>query len=306
MLGRLGDLGAPQGAAPRRPDRRHRLHGAAPARRRCASARRTSTCWSGPTAIATCPRCCGGRREPCDPHVGLRLDRDETYADLPVARGPGVRAWVTVMRGCDRFCTFCIVPVRARPRAQPAGARRSLEQVRAAGRRRRVARSSSSARPSTRTATTAGTSRASCARPPPYRASHGIRFTSPHPADMTDAVDRRHGRVPRRDAAAPPAGAVGLRPRARAHGARLHRRPAYEALVERLRERVPGIALSTDVIVGFPGETDDDFAATEALLRRVRYDSAFLFRYSAREGTRAAKLARTTCPTTRRAAGSSV
>ena len=52
---------------------------------------------------------------------------------------------------------------------------------------------------------------------------------------------------------------------------------------------MPGIALSTDVIVGFPGEDEDDFAATESLLRRIRYDSAFLFRYSAREGTRAAK-----------------
>jgi tRNA-2-methylthio-N6-dimethylallyladenosine synthase len=63
----------------------------------------------------------------------------------------------------------------------------------------------------------------------------------------------------------------------------------YEALVARLRERVPAIALSTDVIVGFPGEEEGDFAATEALVRRVRYDSAFLFKYSAREGTRAFK-----------------
>jgi tRNA-2-methylthio-N6-dimethylallyladenosine synthase len=63
----------------------------------------------------------------------------------------------------------------------------------------------------------------------------------------------------------------------------------YEALVERVRGRVPGIALSTDVIVGFPGEDDDDFAATEALMRRVRYDAAFLFRYSSRDGTRAGR-----------------
>src|SRR5262249_7822500 len=63
----------------------------------------------------------------------------------------------------------------------------------------------------------------------------------------------------------------------------------YEQLVDRLRARIPGLALSTDVIVGFPGETDADFAATEALMRRVGYDSAFLFKYSAREGTRAFK-----------------
>ena len=63
----------------------------------------------------------------------------------------------------------------------------------------------------------------------------------------------------------------------------------YEALVGRLRARIPGLALSTDVIVGFPGESEDDFLATERLLRRIRYDSAFLFKYSSREGTRAAK-----------------
>src|SRR5436189_176080 len=63
----------------------------------------------------------------------------------------------------------------------------------------------------------------------------------------------------------------------------------YEDLVARLRARVPGLALSTDVIVGFPGEDEDDFASTEALVRRVRYDSAFLFKYSPREGTRAWK-----------------
>jgi tRNA-2-methylthio-N6-dimethylallyladenosine synthase len=62
---------------------------------------------------------------------------------------------------------------------------------------------------------------------------------------------------------------------------------AYEALVARLRACIPGIALSTDVIVGFPGEEKDDFAATESLMGRVRYDSAFLFKYSRREGTRA-------------------
>src|SRR4029077_2879879 len=64
---------------------------------------------------------------------------------------------------------------------------------------------------------------------------------------------------------------------------------AYEDLVDRLRDRVPGLALSTDVIVGFPDEDEDDFAATEALVRRVLSDSAFLCKYSPREGTRACK-----------------
>src|SRR5438552_499853 len=71
-----------------------------------------------------------------DPHVALRLDPEETYADLPVARAGGVRAWVTVMRGCDRFCAFCIVPyVRGRERSLPGPL--LLDQVRALDRRHR-------------------------------------------------------------------------------------------------------------------------------------------------------------------------
>src|SRR6185436_3227252 len=66
-----------------------------------------------------------------DPHIGLRLGSDETYADLPVARDGGVRAWLTIMRGCDRFCTFCIVPfVRGRERSLPGPV--LLDQVRTA------------------------------------------------------------------------------------------------------------------------------------------------------------------------------
>src|SRR5206468_1564043 len=65
-----------------------------------------------------------------DPRMALRLDPAETYADLPVARDGGVRAWVTVMRGCDRFCTFCIVPyVRGRERSLPG--RPLVDEVRA-------------------------------------------------------------------------------------------------------------------------------------------------------------------------------
>jgi tRNA-2-methylthio-N6-dimethylallyladenosine synthase len=224
--------------------------------------------------------------EPRDPHVGLRLGSDETYADLPVARGPGVRAWVTVMRGCDRFCTFCIVPfVRGRERSLPGPI--LLEQVRALA--------------------DAGTSeivflgqtvnayrhdgwdfarllREAAAVPGIAR----IRFTSPHPADMSDAVVDAMAECP----AVMPQIHLPVQSgsdRVLARMAREYSAARYEALVDRLRERVPGIALSTDVIVGFPGEDDDDFAATEALLRRVRYDAAFLFRYSSRDGTRAAR-----------------
>ena len=219
-----------------------------------------------------------------DPHEGLRLDPDETYADLPVAREAGVRAWVTIMRGCDRFCTFCVVPyVRGRERSLPGSV--VVEQVRAladAGVREVVflGQTVNAYRHDgwdfadllRRTADVPGLAR--------------LRFTSPHPAEMSERVVDAMAECAR---VAPQlhlpvqSGADRVLERM----ARDYTVDAYEALVRRLRARIPGISLSTDVIVGFPGETDDDFAATEALMERIRYDSAFLFKYSPRPGTRA-------------------
>ncbi len=221
-----------------------------------------------------------------DPHVGLRLDPDETYADLPVARGQGVRAWVTIMRGCDRFCTFCIVPyVRGRERSLPGPL--LVEQV------RRLA--DEGVREVVFLGQTVNAYRCDdwdfarlLRETGDVDGLRRIRFTSPHPAEMSDATI---------DAMAEcetvmPQLHLPVQSGADAVLARMARDytvDAYERLVARLRSRVAGLALSTDVIVGFPGETDADFAATEDLMARIRYDSAFLFKYSAREGTRAYK-----------------
>jgi tRNA-2-methylthio-N6-dimethylallyladenosine synthase len=221
-----------------------------------------------------------------DPHLALRLDPDETYADLPVARESGVRAWITAMRGCDRFCTFCIVPyVRGRERSLPGPALiAQVERLVDAGVREVVYLGQTVnayhdgswdfAELLRRTATVPGIRR--------------IRFTSPHPSDVSE---RMIDALAECEAVAPqihlPVQAGSDRVLARMQ--REYTVAAYEDLVARLRRRVPALAMSTDVIVGFPGETDDDFAATESLMRRVRWDSAFLFKYSPREGTRAYK-----------------
>jgi tRNA-2-methylthio-N6-dimethylallyladenosine synthase len=224
--------------------------------------------------------------EEADPHLGLRLGGDETYADLPVARAPGIRAWITIMRGCDRFCTFCIVPfVRGRERSLPAPV--LLEQVRqavSAGAREVVFLGQTVNAYRHEGWDFARLLRETAAVPGVLR----LRFTSPHPADMSEAMIDVMAECP----TVMPQLHLPVQSgsdRVLAAMARDYTVAQYETLVARLRERVPGIALSTDVIVGFPGETADDFAATEALLRRVGYDSAFLFRYSPREGTRAAR-----------------
>src|SRR5215813_4746918 len=178
-----------------------------------------------------------GDAEPSDPHVGLRLGSDETYEDLPVLRPPSVRAWVTIMRGCDRFCTFCIVPfVRGRERSLPGPV--LLEQVRAlagTGTREIVFLGQTVnayrhdgwdfARLLRETAAVPGILR--------------IRFTSPHPADRSPGIVDAMAEC---DAVMPqlhlPVQSGSDRVLARM--AREYTAGQYEALVERLRERVPG------------------------------------------------------------------
>jgi tRNA-2-methylthio-N6-dimethylallyladenosine synthase len=221
-----------------------------------------------------------------DPRMGLRLDPTETYADLPVARDGGVRAWVTIMRGCDRFCTFCIVPyVRGRERSLPgpllvdqarALVDQGVREVVLLGQTVNAYREGDwdFARLLRELAAVPGLAR--------------IRFTSPHPAEMTDAAIDAMAEC----AAVMPQMHLPVQSGSDAVLTRMARDytvAAYERLVARLRSRIPGLALSTDVIVGFPGETDADFAATETLMTHVAYDSAFLFKYSPREGTRAFK-----------------
>jgi tRNA-2-methylthio-N6-dimethylallyladenosine synthase len=113
-----------------------------------------------------------------------------------------------------------------------------------------------------------------------------IRFTSPHPSDMNDAVIDAmaacakvcpHLHLPVQSGS----------DRVLQRMQRGYTTAQYLDLVQRLRRAIPGIALSTDIIVGFPGEEESDFEATLQLMRQVRYDSAFMFKYSARHGTRA-------------------
>jgi tRNA-2-methylthio-N6-dimethylallyladenosine synthase len=287
VLGRLGDLGRIKA---RRPHVRLGVTGcmAQHLRERLRDQAPAVDLLVGPDGYRRLPELLAA--ETVEPRAGLRLDPDETYADLPVARGGGVRAWVTVMRGCDRFCTFCIVPyVRGRERSLPGPL--LVEQVRTLVERgvREVVLLGQTVNAwrhdgwdfadlIRRVAAVPGLAR--------------LRFTSPHPAEMSARLVEAMAECP---TVAPqlhlPVQSGSDRVLARM--ARDYTVAEYEALVAALRARIPGLALSTDVIVGFPGETEADFAATEALLGRIGYDSAFLFKYSRREGTRAARWAET-------------
>jgi tRNA-2-methylthio-N6-dimethylallyladenosine synthase len=240
---------------------------------------------AGPDTYRRLPELIG--RSGYDPAVDVRLDRGETYAGLSPDYEAGVRAYVTIMRGCDKFCAFCVVPyVRGRERSVPvenivqeaeALAARGVKEVVLLGQTVNAYRAGKVdfAALLRRVAAVEGIER--------------IRFTSPHPSDMsaeaiavmaTEPKVQPYLHLPVQSGS----------DRILAAMERGYTVKEYLDLVERVRTAIPDLALSTDIIVGFHGEEESDFRATLELMRAVRYDSAFSFKYSVREHTRAHRL----------------
>jgi tRNA-2-methylthio-N6-dimethylallyladenosine synthase len=238
----------------------------------------------GPDGYRHLPELIDEARE--EPTLAVRLSRVETYGDLVPARADGVRAWVSIMRGCDKFCTFCIVPyVRGRERSLPVGdVLRQVEHAAAEGFREIVFLGQ------TVNAYRDGDVDFAelLARANRVEGIVRIRFTSPHPSDMSDrAIEAVAAceKVPPHVHLPLQSGSNSVLERMR----RTYTMEEYTALVGRIRRAVPGVALSTDIIVGFPGETTEDFEATRAAMRRIGYESAFVFKYSPRPGARSAE-----------------
>jgi len=216
----------------------------------------------------------------------LELSDFETYAEIYPRRQGGVNAWIAVMRGCNNFCSYCIVPF-ARGRERSRSPRSVTDEVRRltgegycqvtllgqnvnsyrydqhdfASLLREVSRVEGIKR---------------------------VRFTSPHPKDfpmhLVEVMAEepgicKHLHLPVQ------AGSDRILKLMR----RTYTRQDYLGLVERIRTAIPGIGLTTDIIVGFPGETSAEFDDTYALLREVEFDAAYIFQYSERPGTLAAR-----------------
>ncbi len=217
----------------------------------------------------------------------VRFQQWEHYEDVPPARAAGASAFVTVQRGCDYRCTFCIVPMTRGPERS----RKLADVVReVAG---LAARGTTEVTLLGQTVNSyhdgehdfADLLRAVGVLPGIRR----LRFTSPYPTDFSERV----------------LGALAETPAVCEHvhlpvqsGSnrvlrrmlRRYTRERYLEVAAALRRAVPGIALTTDIIVGFPGETEQDFEETVSLVREVRFDDAYTFKYSLRDGTPAVKL----------------
>jgi tRNA-2-methylthio-N6-dimethylallyladenosine synthase len=214
---------------------------------------------------------------------------------------PRLRAYVTVMEGCEKHCTFCVVPTtRGRERSHTPAA--ILDEIRGL-----VA-------DGCREVTLLGQTVNAYGRdlmPPTDLAAlfeqvnevdglARIRFTTSNPYNLTPRLIRALRDVPKVcEYFHLPLQSGSNRVLERMN--RGYTRERYLELIDELRAAVPEIALSTDLIVGFPGETDEDFAATLELVERVGYDNVFVFRYSPRPGTPAASLPDQVAPETKAA-----
>ncbi len=203
------------------------------------------------------------------------------------ARESAWSAFVPVMEGCDNFCAYCIVPFsRGREKFRPLeNVMAEVREAAAAGAReiQLLGQNVNSYRDPGSGLDFAGLLEAVAAVPGP----EWVRFITSHPKDLGDDIIRVMAASPKVCRALH----LPLQSGSTAVLGRMNRgydREAYLDLVSRLKEGLPGIALTTDIIVGFPGESEDDFAATCGVLREVRFAGLFSFRYSPRPLTAAA------------------
>jgi tRNA-2-methylthio-N6-dimethylallyladenosine synthase len=225
-------------------------------------------------------------QENADPVVDIRLDREETYEGLTPVRQEGIRGWVTIQRGCDKFCTFCIVPfTRGRERGVPP--REVLRQVRELAARgvpeiTLLGQTVNSYKHD-------GADFADLLRAVvQVEGVERVRFTSPYPIDFTPKLIETIASEPKvcKYLHLPVQSGSD---RVLAEMKRGYTLAEYNDLIAQIRAAMPQAALSTDIIVGFPNETEEDFQQTLDLLRLHRFDFAYMFKYSPRDPTYAAR-----------------
>jgi tRNA-2-methylthio-N6-dimethylallyladenosine synthase len=221
--------------------------------------------------------------------IAVKLSRVETYDDITPIRTRGISAWISIMRGCDKFCTFCVVPfTRGRERSRPlASIVREAVQLWEDGFREvtLLGQNVNSYRDPDGNGDFAQLLAAVAEAVPSMR----IRYTTSHPYDMSDALIETMAAYPN---ICPyihlpvQSGSDRILKLMNRH----YTVAQYCERIEKIRSTIPRCALSTDIIVGFCTETEDDHRKTLELMETVRYDGAYMFKYSPREHTKAWKM----------------
>ena len=240
----------------------------------------------GPDSYRRLPEMIRERSNESSHLVDTKLSRFEVYDDMFPSRNKGINAWISIMRGCDKFCTFCIVPfTRGRERS------RSVEGI--------VQEAAQAVSDGFIEVTLLGQNVNSyhhegqkfhelldaIAQIPRLKR---IRYTSPHPEDMTQDVLNvmaKYDNICNYVHLPLQAGNDEVLNRMN----RTYTKDQFLARVNQIRNTLPNVGISTDIIVGFPGENEAEFQETMDVMEVVKFDSAFTFKYSSRPGTKAAE-----------------
>jgi tRNA-2-methylthio-N6-dimethylallyladenosine synthase len=219
--------------------------------------------------------------------IGVRLSKTETYDDIIPYREDGLSAWISVMRGCDKFCTFCVVPfTRGRERSRSLKSivdeikhlsDRGFKEVSLLGQNVNSYLDGGNDFADLLTASAKVDS------------SMRIRFTTSHPQDLSDKLLQtisEHENI---------CNSIHLPVQSGSNRIlelmnRTYTIEHYLNLIDKARQIIPEVSFSTDIISGFPTETEADHQITLDVMEKVRYDGAYMFKYSPREGTKAFKM----------------
>jgi tRNA-2-methylthio-N6-dimethylallyladenosine synthase len=216
----------------------------------------------------------------------LTLSEYETYSDIFPTHEKGINAWVAVMRGCDNFCTFCVVPyTRGRERSRdPQNVRGEVEKLALQGFKQVTLLGQNVNSYKYESYDFA----ALMELVSEIQGIKRIRFTSPHPKDFPDrllSVIAENPKICKHIHLPLQAGNNRILDLMN----RTYTKEEFLSLVNKIRRKIPDIVLTTDIIVGFPGETEEEFQDTLDLIQKVEFDSAFMFKYSERKNTIASK-----------------
>ena len=240
----------------------------------------------GPDSYRKLTKIIENRKSDLNHIVDTKLSKFEVYEDMFPSRNGGVNAWVPIMRGCDKFCTFCIVPfTRGRERSRSIGSiSNEVEKAVSEGYSE---------------ITLLGQNVNSYISPEGdfvtlieeianIKGVKRIRYTSPHPKDISEDLIKtmvKYSNI---------CNYVHLPLQAGSNRVlklmnRNYTKEEFLDLVDLIRTYMPDCSISTDIIVGFPGETDGEFRETLDVVDKARFDFAYMFKYSPRPGTKAAE-----------------
>jgi tRNA-2-methylthio-N6-dimethylallyladenosine synthase len=219
--------------------------------------------------------------------IGVKLSKTETYDDIIPFREDGLQAWISVMRGCDKFCTFCVVPfTRGRERSRALDS--VIEEVKQLSSRnfKEVTLLGQNVNSYRDGENDFADLLAACAE---IDRSMRIRFTTSHPQDLSDKLlytIAEYGNICNYIHLPVQSGSDRILELMN----RTYTIEHYLTLIEKAKSIIPGVSFSTDIISGFPTETYEDHLMTLEIMQKVRYDGAFMFKYSPREGTKSYRM----------------